>query len=309
MTRSEFIKNTRSHLAGSIVLTEFSSWSHSPYFAFYYAHQRESSGTVHVAIIDTEELAKSNPAFHVPALGKILDCGGYIYEEEYLIHGVIEGPFYKAVPYDKLCELGLLKHLPALRMNYIDPFDVHGIRAIPGEEMDYTIAELGQLRSIALSYGDVFSLPMAIVLFCCKKRPDYWSQLSASDLETIIKVLGGGKEIPQDWCSSRGVFSKTVYPANWEANRQVQNLMHALNTHCYGRGARGNAARYAAKNENAEVEEDVSGAGVEDDLAGAIASMSVSRGNAAEPPTKDHADTKIARKPTQKRTRGSTGRK
>ncbi|KAG9944113.1 hypothetical protein KCU85_g8241, partial [Aureobasidium melanogenum] len=221
MTRSEFIENTMSHLDGNIVLTEFSSWSHSPYFAFYCAHQSKSSGAVHVAIIDTEELAKSHPAFHVPALGKILGSGGYDYEEEYLIHGVIEGQFYKAVSYDKLCELGLLKHIPALSTNNFSPFDVRSIRVIPGEEADYTIDELRQLRTIALSYGDTFSLPMAIVLFCCKKRPGYWSQLSTSDLETIIKVLGGWKEIPQDWCASRSVFSKTVYPANWDANRQV----------------------------------------------------------------------------------------
>lgn len=140
MTRSEFIKIAISHLEGYRVLTEFSSWSHSPYFAFYYAHQRRLSGTVHIAIVDTEELAKSNPAFHVPALGKIFSSSGgynyeeeFNYEEEYLIHGVIEGQFYKAVPYDKLCELGLLKHLPALCTNTISPFDIHGIRAIPGE--------------------------------------------------------------------------------------------------------------------------------------------------------------------------------
>ncbi|KAG9827663.1 hypothetical protein KCU98_g14825, partial [Aureobasidium melanogenum] len=258
MTRSEFIKNTMSHLGGAMVLTEFSSWSQSPYFAFYYAHQRKSS-SVHVAIIDTEELAKSNPAFHVPALGKILGRGGYDYE---------------------------------------DPFDVRGIRAIPGEEVNYTIDELRQLRSIALSYGDTFSLPMAIVLFCCKKRPGYWSQLSTSDLETMIKVLGGWKEIPQEWSSSRSAFSKTVYPANWDANTQVQNLMHALYTHCYGRGARGNEARYAAKNEKPEVREE------DEDIVGAMASMSVSRGDAAEASTAGRTDEKMDRKPTQKRARG-----
>ncbi|KAG9683560.1 hypothetical protein KCU95_g13533, partial [Aureobasidium melanogenum] len=274
MTRTEFIENTMSHLDGNIC---------------------RSSGAVHVAIIDTEELAMSNPAFHVPALGKILGSGGYDYEEEYLIHGVIEGQFYKAVSYDKLCELGLLKHLPALSTNIFSPFDVRSVRVIPGEETDYTIDELRQLRTIALSYGDTFSSPMAIVLFCCKKRPGYWSQLNTSDLETIIKVLGGWKEIPQDWCASRSVFSKTVYPANWDANRQVQNLMLALYTHCYGRGARGNEARYAAKNEDAEVEEK--------DIVGAMASMSVSRGDAAEAPTAGHADVKVARKPAQKRGR------
>jgi hypothetical protein len=267
MTRSELVQMTSSHLAGTKdIRTEFSSWSHSPYFAFYYAHRRSPSGNVHVAIIDTEELFKTNPAFHVPVLGKILGKG-YRYEEEYLVHGVIKGQYYKAVAYRELCDLGLLKQLPGLDKHHIDPFDIWSFRALPGEEEDYTTDELHQLRKIALTYGDYFSLPMAIVLFCCKKRPGYWSKLSTSDLETIIKVLGGWNEIPLDWASSRSLFSKSIYPANWDANQQVQNLMHALYTHCYGKGARGNEARYAAKNKAVD----------EEDITEAMASMSVGR--------------------------------
>lgn len=73
------------------------------------------------------------------------------YEVEYLIHGVIEGRFYKAVPYDKLCELGSLKHLSALYSNTFSPFTIHEVRAIPGEKVNYTINELRQLRTIAPS--------------------------------------------------------------------------------------------------------------------------------------------------------------
>jgi hypothetical protein len=267
MTRSELVQMISSHLAGTKdIRTEFSSWSHSPYFAFYYAHQRSPSGNVHVAIIDTEELAKINPAFHVPVLGKILGKG-YSYEEEYLVHGVIKGQYHKAVAYRELCDLGLLKQLPGLDKRHIDPFNTVSIRAFPGEEANHTTDELHQLRKIALTYGDCFSLPMAIVLFCCKKRPGYWSKLSTSDLETIIKVLGGWNEIPLDWASSRSLFSKSIYPANWDANQQVQNLMHALYTHCYGKGARGNEARYAAKNKAVD----------EEDITEAMASMSVGR--------------------------------
>ncbi|KAI4727414.1 hypothetical protein E4T49_04716 [Aureobasidium sp. EXF-10728] len=299
MTRIEFLNNTSAHLAGSNVVTEFSSWSHLPYFAFYFAMQRSSSGTVHVAIMDTEELAKSNPAFHVPALGEIFGKGyGYVYEEEYLVHGVIEGQFYKAVPYNQLCKLGLLKQLPGLNKSGICAFDRSAIRLLPGEEENYTTDELRQLRKIALAYGDTFSLPMAIVLFCCKKRPGYWSELSASDLDTIITVLGGWEKIPQDWCSSRSVFSKNVYPKNWDANEQVQNLMEALYTHCYGKGARGNEKRYVARTAKAEIDEE--------DIVGAMASMSVSR-DADGAAVEGGAEDKVARKPTQKKAKGFAG--
>ncbi|CAD0086193.1 unnamed protein product [Aureobasidium vineae] len=303
MTRTEFITNTSLHLTGcDSVVTEFSSWSHSPYFAFYFTMQRSSSGTFHVAIMDTEELAKSNPAFHVPALGKIFGKSyGYVYEEEYLVHGVIEGQFYKAVPYNQLCKLGLLKQLPGLNKSGISASNPNAFRLLPGEEENYTTDELRQLRKIVLPYGDTFSLPMAIVLFCCKKRPGYWSELSASDLDTIITVLGGWEKIPHDWCSSRSVFSKNVYPKNWDANEQVQNLMEALYTHCYGKGARGNEKRYAARYAKAEVDEE--------DIIGAMASMSVSRGDADEISTEGGAEQTLARKPTQNGARGFTGNK
>jgi hypothetical protein len=281
MTRSELTEQASCHLSGDdYIESEFSSWSHSPYFAFYYAHQRRLHDTVHVAIIDTDELAKTNPVFHVPVLGKILGKSHYTYEEEYLIHGVIEGHFYKAVAFRKLCGLGLLEQLPGLNKLGINPFNTSKIRALPGDEVNYTTDELHRLRKIALTYGEYFSLPMAIVLFCCKKRPGYWSKLSTNDLETIIKVLGGWNEIPQDWCSSRSLFSKSIYPADWDANKQMQSLMHALYSHCYGKGARGNEARYAAKNKAGDA-----------DLAEAMASMSVSRDGTIE------QDKKMARKP------------
>ncbi|KAH0289407.1 hypothetical protein KCU62_g4381, partial [Aureobasidium sp. EXF-3399] len=274
MTLTELFQNVDCHLAGDDnVRTE--------------GRQCDS---VHVAIIDTEELAKTNTAFHVPALGKIIHTIDE-YEEEYLVHGVIEGEFYKAVSYRKLCDLGLLKQLPTLNRDGVDPFNTLNIRAFPGDEVNYTIDELRLLRKIALPYGEYFSLPMAIVLFCCKKRPGYWSKISTTDLETIIKVLGGWNEIPLDWASSRSLFSKNIYPANWDANKQVQNLMHALFSHCYGKGARGNEARYAAKIK----------AGDEDDITGAMASMSVGGDHDADEASASRKNKKMLRKPAQKR--------
>lgn len=290
MTLLELIRITSGHLAGGTnIRTEFSSWSHSPYFAFFYAQQRSHSGTVHVAVIDTEELAKTNPAFHVPVLSKIIGTADR-YEEEYLVHGVVEGQFYKAVAYRKLCDLGLLKQLPGLIKYGIDPFDTRAIRTLPGDGVDYTTDELRQLRKIALPYSDSFSLPMAIVLFCCKKRPGYWSEIKTDDLEVIIKVLGGWNEMPLDWASSRSLFSKRIYPPHWDANKQVQNLMHALYTHCYGKGARSNEARYAARVK----------AGDEDDITGAMASMSVG-GDDANEASASQNNKNIPRKPAQKR--------
>ncbi|KAI5247777.1 hypothetical protein E4T43_01762 [Aureobasidium subglaciale] len=278
MTRSKFVENTVMHLRQNKVNSELSSWSRSPYFAFCYARERNAgSDTIHIAMIDTEELAKSNVTFHVPALGKILKqriC--YIYEEEYLVHGIIEGPFYKAVPYRDLCRLGLLEQLPALDRD-LNPFKIDKYRALPGEDEDYHIDELHQLRKIALPYGDTFSLPVAVFLFCCKKLPGLWDKLDAADLETIIKKLGGWEEISLEWSDSRSVFGgqsehyKNVYPEGWEVNSQVRNLMRSIHTLCYDKGVRGNEARYNAANTKADAGEC--------SVADAMASMSVNGDN------------------------------
>ncbi|TIA05456.1 hypothetical protein D6C82_00001, partial [Aureobasidium pullulans] len=47
--------------------------------------------------MDTERLVTTNPAFHVGALGKIFEEFEPDYAEEYLVHGVVRGEFYKAV--------------------------------------------------------------------------------------------------------------------------------------------------------------------------------------------------------------------
>ncbi|CAD0042423.1 unnamed protein product [Aureobasidium pullulans] len=209
MTRREFIVNTSVHLVGSDeVLSEFSSWSHSPYFAFHHAKNRnKQSGTAHVAIIDTEELASSNPAFHVPVLGKILNLyEPYTYDEEFLIHGVIEGKFYKAVPFAKLHDLGLITQLPALKLHN-HAFGRGATYALPKEVIPYSVSELSGLQRIALVYGTTFAIPFAIV--------------------------------PLQWAGSRSVFCDGVVPEKYQVSEQMVNLMRALHEYAWGKGARG----------------------------------------------------------------------
>ncbi|CAD0029676.1 unnamed protein product [Aureobasidium pullulans] len=241
MTRREFIVNTSVHLVGSDeVLSEFSSWSHSPYFAFHHAKNRnKQSGTAHVAIIDTEELASSNPAFHVPVLGKILNLyEPYTYDEEFLIHGVIKGKFYKAVPFAKLHDLGLITQLPALKLHN-HAFGRGATYALPKEVIPYSVSELSGLQRIALVYGTTFAIPFAIVLFCCKRRPGFFSTLEASDLNKIASVLGGREKVPLQWAGSRSVFCDGVVPEKYQVSEQMVNLMRALHEYAWGKGVRG----------------------------------------------------------------------
>jgi hypothetical protein len=238
MSRSEFVHNTSLHVNFGTGSSEFSSWSHSPFFVFGYAQSRKPRQEAHIAIIDTEELAQSNPAFYVPVLGQIFHRPEvYSYDEEYLVHGVITGPSYRAVPFKKLCELGL--------SNQISCFDDH-LHSFSGNAKAYSRQELCELKTIALPYGPKFSIPFAIMLFCCKKRPEQWANLSAKDLNKIIDILGGREVVPMEWCSSPSVFCDGIYPRGYEANQQMANLMRALHTHCWGKGAR-STARYTSE--------------------------------------------------------------
>lgn len=264
MTAKYFLHNTSMHLGGgSQAPSEFSSWSASIHFALSHAVTARKRPNVHVAILDTEEMAKPITAFHVPALGKIFGAG-FNYPEEYLVHGVIEGDFYKAVSLQELCKRGLLDHFPELPSAW-------GTRTIPGTARSYNIKELHELGEIAALYGSRFRTAFGVALFCCKKHKSAWSGLSQNDLNKIIKALGGRDGIPADWAGSRSVFGDGVYPKGWEDNEQMRNLVLALHTHCWGKGAR-NKARYAIRDHDNDI-----------DSTGGMASLDVGDKKPAEP--------------------------
>ncbi|KAH0361207.1 hypothetical protein KCU65_g8919, partial [Aureobasidium melanogenum] len=92
----QFLENAEAHVEGdTTILSEFSSWSQSPHFAFNYAmHIRDRLGnnkTIHIAVMDAEALAESNPAFNVAVLHETFP-GEFepIYHEEHLVRGIVQ---------------------------------------------------------------------------------------------------------------------------------------------------------------------------------------------------------------------------
>ena len=241
MTRAEFVATTTGHLyAQEIEVTEFSSWSASPLFAFQYAMEVQEDNA-HIAIIDTEEL--DNTIVHVPSLDAIFIPDGTSiysqYHEEYLAHGVIEGKAYKAVPLHEMISRGLTKLLPGLNDN--GPWE--GILGqLPPNVEKVTEKEVRALRKIAQLYGPKFYIPFIIGLICLKKRsPTFWKDdLKPEEVSMILRVLH--RDGFPDWSGSRGVICDNIYDPRYEDNWQMVRLMRALHEQCYGRGARGRAA-------------------------------------------------------------------
>ncbi|THX16503.1 hypothetical protein D6D13_01288 [Aureobasidium pullulans] len=244
-----FIKNLIGHFRAQRIPSEFSSWTASPVFAirvaFHFAERKRPN--VHIAIVDTEKLKDTNmilsvlstePVFrsHSPDhVEMILDI-----EYEYLIHGVVDGEAYKAVALTALSECGLSDYFSGMRGDpapYSNWIGRHRIFKLPGPAMPLSPTEAKSLLNIAGLYGKPSHIPFFVALVCCKLRPGLLTKPDLSEINKIIKLLGGHNQIP-DWSASRGVFCNNIYYLKYDDGRQMQIIMRALNYYCLGRGAR-----------------------------------------------------------------------
>ncbi|KAG9661880.1 hypothetical protein KCU64_g2294, partial [Aureobasidium melanogenum] len=196
MSIQQFIDMTTSHLRGDHVTTEFSSWSASPRFVLHYATNNGNS------IFWVPDLA----IFEKPAPGRSL---GYdIYDWEYLVHGIVEGRHYKAVPFKSLCEAGLTNYLPTLR-NHVDAWGSSRF-SLPDSIVPFSreeLEDLGRMASLNESQSNLRAA-VTVALFCCKKRPGFGTQLMEDQLRELVQHVGGRNLVPDDWCAS---LCKDVY--------------------------------------------------------------------------------------------------
>jgi hypothetical protein len=254
MSVKQFVDNTTGHLhTKSNMVTEFSSWSASPRFVFHYATTYRESA--YIAVIDTQGLQtddkNENIMFHVPALQPIFGLPAArrnsqyeTYNWEYLVHGVVQGKHYKAVSFKSLCSNGLTNHLPALK-GLVYPWGSSMFK-LPGTIVPVTIKELQELARIAMLFKSEPEMcaALTIALFCCKKRTKMGTVFEQNELEEIVKHLGGRNNVPYDWCESP-LLRNGIYDPRYQDNEQMVNVMRALSTYCWGKGAR---ARLASKN-------------------------------------------------------------
>ena len=275
MSVEEFVDNTTGHLHGQgSPLSEFSSWSASPRFVFHYATSKRSSA--YIAVIDTQGLQADgkNVMFHVPALQPIFGIpaarrlSSYDqYNWEYLVHGVVEGKYYKSVSFQSLCSSGLTKSLPALK-GVVPAWGTDKFK-LPDLVASVTSQELQELAKIAKLFGAESDMcaGLMIALLCCKKRTGMGTGLDQNELDELVQYLGGRHNIPYDWCDSL-LLRGGIYDPRYQDNEQMINIMRALSSHCWGKGAR---ARLAHKNRLLDSDTDVN----VDILAEALSSVQI----------------------------------
>lgn len=238
MTRFKLSAMVWSHLCDEYGSSEFSSWSATPILAFSYANSKyRYRGTgVHVAILDTFSVNPPN-AWHVPdllgALGKPRD-----FDEEYLVHGIIAGGDYKAVPWDAIIKAGVFSFMPGLGSG--DSFG-GGWRRLEFKSITLgralTQENMAQIVKIARLF-EPFECAAAAALVCAHKRP--WQNESEVDAETIrIFKEGLGKlNIELEWYGDRYLLGDKVYTKNYPEIKQWLVLLRSIKNSEYGRGRR-----------------------------------------------------------------------
>lgn len=210
------------------IKTEFTSWSASLNFARNYAVSKQR-GDVHISIVDTERLRKHNKIWYIPKLYELTGYGGFSsegYTCEYLVHGIVKGPAYKAAKFADLLNLGIKKYaLPCVEDFWSEagiltaevlPIDQQGVLAV---------------KKIARYYRKgLLSMAVFIALICLQRRSsDLWKEKEVP-LEFVDLLLRNFSidSKKAGWGSSDKIMSDIALVDSYQDVQQMVRLMRAI---------------------------------------------------------------------------------
>ena len=228
MTKEEFTKMAKCHLSTcDHIETEFSSWSASLTFILNKCPGVGTGGVklasrshenLHVSVIDTKWLWDTNQVFYAPLLD-FLSPDDFGYPHEYLLHGVVQGRWYKAIPYS------VLEASPGFTFSSDWYFRSDKVECAP-----LTKEAVDMARTAAELFGETWTLPMMLALLCCHKRQnELWRHgIDDSDLQMVMDGIQGLR-IPQSWKKDRTITGHHVISSrNYNDTKQLARLMRAL---------------------------------------------------------------------------------
>jgi hypothetical protein len=227
MTKEEFTTMTKAHLdTRQDIETEFSSWSASLTFILNKCPGVGTGGVklasrghenLHVSVIDTKMLWATNQVFYAPLLG-FLSPGDFGYPHEYLLHGVVQGSWYKATPYS------VLQSSPGFGFSSSWYFHADAVECEP-----LTKEAVETARAAAELFGEKWTLPMMLAILSCQRREkDLWRYGVKED--DLNKVLDGiqGLRVPARWRKDKTITGHIISSKNYSDTRQLTRLMRAL---------------------------------------------------------------------------------
>ena len=176
-----------------------------------------SHENLHVSVIDTRWLWGTNQVFYAPLLD-FLRPGDFGYPHEYLLHGVVQGRWYKAVPYN------VLESSPGFKFSSEWYFRSDEVECAPLTKEVVDVA-----RITAKLFGETWILPVMLAIISCQKREnDLWRH--GVDENDLQKVLDGiqGLRIPESWKRDKTITGHIISTRNYSDTRQLTRLMRAL---------------------------------------------------------------------------------
>ena len=143
------------------------------------------------------------------------------YCHEYLVHGVVRGPWYKAIPFaafrTPLC-INMYKswHFAggSVRCNYLND-------------------EIIQIaRHVGLQVGDNFALPMTLAYLCSGIRePELWMKGVESKDFALVAYGIKGLKVPASWKIAQTKTGYAISSKNFSDTKQLTRLIEGLIGH------------------------------------------------------------------------------
>ncbi|EPS43506.1 hypothetical protein H072_2516 [Dactylellina haptotyla CBS 200.50] len=220
--------------------SQFSSWAATFALVLQYGHSRATSGGL-ICVLDRYNLPKNTKVYHCPSMMKAGLCDSP-YDHEYLVHGPVEGPGFKAVTVQKLLDLGLYTEIPCVlpqSARYwwgpIQPREWESL--FPTK--DITEKQVKKLKKIAGQFGDEFTLPvLAAFLTLDRRKLGKDGKFSQKEVKIFADAVDD-LYVPEEYGGENSIIQPDgIYITGYPMVSQLAELFKALVEYNYGRGVR-----------------------------------------------------------------------
>ncbi|KAF3161396.1 hypothetical protein TWF225_007643 [Orbilia oligospora] len=220
--------------------SQFSSWAATLALVLQYGYSRASQGGL-ICVLDRYNLPKHTKVYHCPDMMKAGLCDSP-YDHEYLVHGPVEGPGFKAVTVQSLLDMGLYTEIPCVQPHsaryWWGPIPQRDWESLfPAKE--FSQKQVKALRNIANEFGKDFALPVLAALVTLDRRKlDKNGKFGDKDLKIFADVVED-LYIPEEYGTEKSIVQPDgVYVQGYPMVAQLVGLLKQLVEYNYGRGVR-----------------------------------------------------------------------
>ncbi|KAK6525624.1 hypothetical protein TWF281_010678 [Arthrobotrys megalospora] len=220
--------------------SQFSSWAATLALVLQYGHARASQGGL-ICVLDRYNLPKNTKVYHCPSMMKAGLCDSP-YDHEYLVHGPVEGPGFKAVTVQKLLDMGLYNEIPCVLPHsaryWWGPIPQRDWESLFPTK-DFSEKQVKNLRKIADEFGKDFALPvLAAFVTLDRRKLDKNGKYAAKDVKIFADMVED-LYVPEEYGTEKSIVQPDgIYVQGYPMVAQLAGLLKQLVEYNYGRGVR-----------------------------------------------------------------------